>query len=207
DKTLDGYENLEVIGKGGFGAVYKACQKNPKRTIAIKFLQRFGPGEVQRFLNDSQCMADLEHPHIVPVYEVGEHKGVPYFSMKLMEGGSLAKRLGDFQLPTAGTGGAPTTGSRTTRKKRELINMKQGRIARLLATVADAVHYAHQRGLLHRDLNPGNILLDGRRQPHVTDFGLAVRIAAPGDEGPAGTPSYMAPEQAAGKKSLPPAVD
>jgi WD40 repeat protein len=124
-----------------------------------------------------------------------------------MEGGSLAKRLGDFQLPTAGTGGAPATGSRTTRKQRKLINMKQARIARLLATVADAVHYAHQRGLLHRDLKPGNILLDGRRQPHVTDFGLAVRITASENEAAGGTPSYMAPEQAAGKKGLTTAVD
>jgi WD40 repeat protein/serine/threonine protein kinase len=195
DETFDGYENLEVIGQGAFGVVYKACQKNPKRIIAIKFLKRFGPGEVQRFLNDSQYMVDLEHPHIVPVYEVGEHKGVPYFTMKLMEGGSLAKRLGRFQLPTAGTGGAPATGSRTTGKQRKLIKWRQTKIARLVATVADAVHYAHQRGLLHRDLKPGNILLDGK-EPYVTDFGLAVRIAAPGDGDFAGTPSYMAPEQA-----------
>src|SRR5262245_49640112 len=125
DETLDGYENLEVIGQGSFGVVYKACQKNPKRIIAIKFLKRFGPGEVQRFLDDSQYMVDLEHPHIVPVYEVGEHKGVPYFTMKLMEGGSLAKRLGRFQLPTAGTGGAPATGSRTTGKQRKLIKLRQ----------------------------------------------------------------------------------
>ncbi|HMF17954.1 MAG TPA: protein kinase, partial [Gemmataceae bacterium] len=199
DETLDGYENLEVIGQGSFGVVYKACQKNPKRIIAIKFLKRFGPGEVQRFLDDSQYMVDLEHPHIVPVYEVGEHKGVPYFTMKLMEGGSLAKRLGRFQLPTAGTGGAPATGSRTTGKQRKLIKLRQTRrqtkIARLVATVADAVHYAHQRGLLHRDLKPGNILLDGK-EPYVTDFGLAVRITASENVAAGGTPSYMAPEQA-----------
>lgn len=194
-KSFGNYQVLEEIGRG-MDVVYKACQKNPNRIVAIKLLQRFGPGEVQRFLNDAQYMADLEHPHIVPVYEVGEHEGKPYFSMKLMEGGSLAKRLSDFQLPVAGEGGAPAAGSRPTGKQRKMMNMRQTRIARLLATVAEAVHYAHQRGLLHRDLKPGNILLDDKKQPHVTDFGLAVRLAAPGDEPAGGTPSYMAPEQA-----------
>jgi hypothetical protein len=146
--------------------------------------------DVQRFRTEAENAAILDHPNIVPIYEVGEREGQPYFSMKLVEGGSLA--------PVVGRG---TVGSKEAARK----------AAELLATVAGAVHYAHQRGVLHRDLKPGNIMIDGQGQPQITDFGLARRM-----EGHArltqsgaivGTPSYMPPEQARAEKGLTTAVD
>ncbi len=133
---------------------------------------------MHRFHSEAESAASLDHPNIVPIHEVGEHQGQHYYSMKLIDGGSLTQHLprlsGD--LPAA---------------------------VRLLITVARAVSHAHRHGILHRDLKPANILLDADGQPHVIDFGLAKRAAAV--EGPTlsgaivGTPSYMAPEQAAAK--------
>src|SRR5262249_2096692 len=124
-------------------------------------------------------VAQLDHPHIVPIYEVGEYQGQPYFTMRLIEGGSLAEQLDRF-----------------TAEPRQA--------ARLLATVARAVHHAHQRGILHRDLKPSNIFLDAEGRPHVTDFRLAKRVAVDSSLTQSGalvgTPSYMAPEQATGKR-------
>jgi tetratricopeptide (TPR) repeat protein/tRNA A-37 threonylcarbamoyl transferase component Bud32 len=183
------YELLEEIARGGMGVVYKARQLRLHRLVALKMIlggQMATPKDVQRFRTEADEAASLDHPNIVPIYEVGEHDGQYYFTMKFMEGGTLSQHLARL-----------TTDTRAA--------------VRLLATVANAVHHAHQHGILHRDLKPGNILLDADGQPHVTDFGLAKRIegnsALTQTGAIVGTPSYMAPEQAGGNKTLTTAVD
>jgi serine/threonine protein kinase len=198
------YEILEPLGKGGMGVVYRARQLSLGRFVALKMLLGGRPAsatELQRFHLEAEAVARLEHPGIVPVYDFGEYEGHPYFSMKLIAGGSLAKRLDEFAWPEAGPA--------RERARRRV------KLLELLIPVAEAVHYAHQRGILHRDLKPGNILLDEEGRPHVTDFGLAKWLPVPGgspasaagsDDGALtetgvilGTPNYMAPEQAAGR--------
>ena len=174
------YDLLEPIAQGGMGAVYRARQRGIDRVVALKMILagRFASdAEVQRFRTEARAAGALDHPHIVPVYDVGEHEGRHYFTMKLVAGGSLAGRLRDFAAD-------PKTA------------------AALLAQVARAIHHAHQHGVLHRDLKPSNILLDAHGLPYVTDFGLARRLDDDSgltvSEAVLGTPCYMAPELAAG---------
>src|SRR5262249_13678898 len=149
------------------------------RAVALKLVAGLaGDDDLRRFQNEAEAVAQLDHPHIVPIYEVGSHDGRSYFAMRLLAGGSLDKHLGRYAA-------APRDA------------------ARLVATIADAVHYSHQRGVIHRDLKPANILFDERGEPHVADFGLAKRLAGGAGtsrSGVVGTPAYMAPEQADGSR-------
>ena len=176
------YDLLEEIGRGGMGIVYRATQRSLGRTVAIKMLLRrdlASRADLARFRSEAEAAARLDHPGIVPIFEVGESDGHPFYSMRLIEGTTLAKQLADGPLPP-----------------REA--------AALLAKVADAVQAAHDRGVLHRDLKPSNILIDPSGRPHVSDFGLAKRIEE--DQSVThtgailGTPCYMSPEQAAGSR-------
>jgi serine/threonine protein kinase/tetratricopeptide (TPR) repeat protein len=178
---LDDYELLEEIARGGMGVVFKARQKSLNRVVALKMIlagQLAGEDQVRRFRAEAEAAARLDHPGIVPVYEVGEAGGRHFFSMGFVAGQSLAKRVAAGPLPP-----------------REA--------ADLVKRIAEAVAYAHGRGVIHRDLKPGNVLLDAGGQPRVTDFGLAKQLG--GDDGLTvsgqimGTPSYMPPEQALGQ--------
>jgi WD40 repeat protein len=180
------YELLEEVARGGMGVVYRASQVSLKRLVALKMILAGAlatPRDVARFRAEAEAAANLDHPHIVPIYEVGEHDGQQYYAMRFVEGTSLA--------------GRPRSDARTE--------------ARLMAAVAAAVHHAHRRGILHRDLKPSNILVDPAGTPFVADFGLAKRVdtdrslTEPGAL--VGTPRYMSPEQAAGRKDLTVAVD
>jgi WD40 repeat protein/serine/threonine protein kinase len=233
-RRVGDYELLEQIGQGGMGVIYKARQQSLARLVALKMIRPdrlASPADVLRFRSEAEAAASLDHPNIVPIYEVGEHEGQHYFSMKLVEGGNLCQlRIADCGLR---------------------IEEQQRAVARILALVARAVHHAHQRGVLHRDLKPANVLLEWPAAdspqsairnpqsaiPYVTDFGLAKRLAAPGTQPPGlsepagpgltlagpgsgrlgadltqqgmivGTPDYMAPEQASAKGGVSTAAD
>src|SRR6266699_2869053 len=174
------YELLEQIGRGGQGVVFRARQKSLNRTVALKVIslgQWASEAHVKRFRREAEAAARLEHPCIVPIYEVGERDGSCYFSMKFVEGGQLDEVIRREPMPPR-------------------------RAAELIAKVARTVHYAHEHGILHRDIKPGNILLDQKGEPHLTDFGLARLVETEGNVTRTmevlGTPSYMAPEQAVG---------
>jgi tetratricopeptide (TPR) repeat protein len=188
------YELLEEIARGGMGVVYKARQMSLGRLVALKMIlpgRLASPEMVRRFRTEAEAAAKLDHPNIVPIYEIGEHEGQHYFSMKLIEGPSLAQCLPGDVIVTGESGKAK--GTSTFRKRHE-------EAVKLLAKVARAVHYAHQRGILHRDLKPENILLGSMGEPYVTDFGLAKLLDQDAGQTQStimvGTPSYMAPEQA-----------
>lgn len=175
------YELLEEIARGGMGVVYRARQVSLNRVVAVKMMLAgtlADESAVRRFRQEAEAAAKLDHPHIVPVFEVGEHHGQQYFSMGLVEGKSLAAKLLGGPLPP--------------REAAELIEQ-----------VARAVQYAHEQGVIHRDLKPANVLLDGQGRPRVTDFGLAKlasREQSLTETGQMlGTPGYMPPEQVDGK--------
>ncbi|HYT92139.1 MAG TPA: protein kinase, partial [Gemmataceae bacterium] len=189
------YELLQEVGRGGMGIVYKARQKSLNRIVALKMIlagRLAAPGDVQRFRAEAEAAANLDHPNILPIYEVGAYQGQHFFSTKLIDGGSLAERLP------------------------ELVGQPR-RAVEPLAQVARAIHFAHRAALIHRDLKPANILLDADGRPYVADFGLAKRILAePGVSTPrnvtqtgtiVGTPAYMPPEQARANKQLTTACD
>jgi serine/threonine-protein kinase len=186
------YELIGELARGGMGVVFRARHRTLNRVVALKMILagRFASDEERRrFRLEAELAANLDHPNIVPIYEVGEHDGRHFFSMKLVDGGSLAR-----EVP-------------------RLMNDPRA-AARVLVTVARAVHYAHKRGFVHCDLKPANILLDAAGRPHVTDFGLARRVdsenasALTATGAVMGTPSYMAPEQASGcRRELTPAAD
>src|SRR5262245_30189666 len=176
------YEIQAELGRGGMGVVYRARQVSLNRPVALKLIRAgvlAGDDELRRFQNEAEAVALLDHPGIVPVYEVGDHEGQRYFSMKLVPGGNLADRLAT---------------SRDDPKA----------AAPLLIEAAEAVHHAHVRGILHRDVKPANILVDDQGHPHITDFGLAKRVEADAEMTATGavlgTPAYMAPEQALGRR-------
>jgi WD40 repeat protein len=189
--TIPGYEILGLLGSGGMAVVYKAWQTGLKRLVALKMMHnRAGATgqDVVRFAVEAEAVARLQHPHIAQIYDLGEHAGLPYFSLELLDGGSLDKKLGGVPLPAA-------------------------QAAQLVETLARAVHYAHERGIVHRDLKPANVLLTADGIPKISDFGLAkLTIGAGMGQTQSGmnlgTPSYIAPEQAEGQsKAISPAAD
>ena len=178
---LPGHDVLEEIARGGMGIVYRARQHHPAREVALKMLLPGGatPALRERFRNEARTMSDLEHKGVLPLHQFGEHGGTPWFTMKLASGGSLADRL----KSGAGQRFSPRDA------------------ATLMAEIADAIAYAHQRGVLHRDLKPGNILFDAKGHPYVADFGLAKLDSASAgglthSRAMLGTPHYLAPELA-----------
>jgi serine/threonine-protein kinase len=188
--SIGDYELIEEIARGGMGVVYRARHRGLKRVVALKMIlsgQMASAQERERFRREAELAANLDHPHIVPIYEVDEDQGHCFFSMRLVDGGSLSKQAGRYMTDPAAA-------------------------ARLVSTLARAVHHAHGQGFLHCDLKPSNVLLDHHGTPYLTDFGLARRTGADsslsGSGAILGTPSYMAPEQATGSRaSLGPATD
>jgi len=188
------YELLSQIARGGMGIVYRAHQRGLDRLVALKLIdsrQESLPEFVARFETEARAAASLDHPNVVPIYEIGEHDGRHFFTMKLVEGQSLSQRLSRTDKRAA---------NRETRPPQNPLSVHE--CASLLAKVARAVHHAHQRGVLHRDLKPSNILLDAQGEPHLTDFGLACLLETDSfitkSSAAVGTPAYMSPEQAAG---------
>jgi serine/threonine protein kinase/WD40 repeat protein len=180
-KYFGDYELLEEIARGGMGVVYKARQISLNRPVALKMIlagQLASEHDVKRFYSEAEAAATLDHPNIVPIYEVGQHEGQHYFSMGYVDGPSLAAKL-------------------------EPAGWQPKQAARLVRQVAEAIQYAHARGVIHRDLKPPNVLLGADGVPRITDFGLAKRVQTDSDLTATGqilgTPSYMSPEQAAGK--------
>src|SRR6476659_4545430 len=180
---LGDYELLEEVGRGGQGVVFRARQKSLNRIVALKVIglgQWATKAHLKRFRLEAEAAASLDHPCIVPIYEVGERDGQCHFSMKFVEGGQLDEVI-----------------------KRTPVSIRQA--VELVAKIARTVHYAHEHGILHRDIKPGNILVDERGEPHLTDFGLARLVESESTITRTvevlGTPSYMSPEQTSGNNA------
>ncbi len=189
DRLFGEYELLRLIARGGMGAVYMARQTKLRRIVALKMIlagRLASDEEVRRFYHEAQAVAQLDHPGIVPIYEVGEHEGQHYYSMGYVEGGNLEARVREGPLPPR-------------------------QAAALVERVAEAVAYAHSKGIIHRDLKPANVLLDRDGQPRVADFGLARHVHPDGQMSVTGqvvgTPNFMPPEQATGSADVGPAAD
>src|SRR5262245_22570119 len=188
--VVPGYEVLAELGRGGMGVVYKAQQISLNRPVALKMLRDSalaGPEQMTRLRTEAAAAARLQHPHIVQIYDLYQHNGLPFYAMEYVPGGSLAQML-------------------------HLNPLSPHKAAELVEQLACAVHYAHQQGIIHRDLKPGNILLAPDGTPKISDFGLAKQLDTQSGVTPStavlGTPSYMAPEQASGKtKDIGPATD
>lgn len=195
------YELESEIARGGMGVVYRARQKSLNRTVAVKLIlagQLATPESVQRFRLEAEAAAQLHHPGIVQIYEIGEHETQHFFSMELVEGLSLAECMGEFRL----------IGKASAAERRQ----QEQCIAELMARVARALDFAHQRGVLHRDLKPSNILIDEQGLPKLTDFGLAKLMGHESNvltvaSTVLGTPGYLSPEQAAGRAEVTTSAD
>jgi len=185
---LPGYEMLAEIGRGGMGVVYKARQTGLDRLVAIKTIlhaEHASADALQRFRTEAEAVARLQHPHILQIFDIGTHDGLPYCSLEYCPRGSLSAMLDGTPLPARDA-------------------------ASLIEKLAHAVHAAHEARIIHRDLKPSNILLSQDGEPKLADFGLAKRLDQPGETQTGavlGTPSYMAPEQATGKKDIGPGAD
>ena len=182
------------------GVVYEARQISLNRTVALKMIlggDLASSSAVRRFQIEAEAAAKLDHPNIVAIHEFGEREGLPFFSMQRIEGTSLDRELPALALPSMGG----NTGEKNPIKT--AARQAQVRIAKLVATLARALHYAHEQGIIHCDVKPSNILIDSHGQPHITDFGMARFLDHDGHltkSGVMGTPRYMSPEQAAGKR-------
>src|SRR5262249_32911929 len=176
---IPGYELLGILGRGGMGVVYRAWRKELSRRVALKMVHAGGQASaaiLARFRVEAEAIARLAHPNIVQIYDVGQHLGSPFLALELIEGTTLAQR----------TAGTP-----------QMVSWS----AKLVETLARAIHAAHQQGVVHRDLTPANVLLAADGSPKITDFGLAKLVVGGGELRTQtgellGTPSYMAPEQA-----------
>jgi eukaryotic-like serine/threonine-protein kinase len=186
---VDGYQILGELGRGGMGVVYKARQRGLKRIVALKMILAGGHAgreQLERFRAEAEAVAQLQHPNIVQIFDVGERDGLPFFALEFIDGLALDESID----------GKPQTPSRA---------------AEIVEKLAHAMHYAHEQGIVHRDLKPANILLMQDGTPKVTDFGLVKRLES--DSGQTrtgtimGTPSFMAPEQARGEREIGAAAD
>lgn len=183
---LGSYRLLEEIGRGGMGIVYRAQRKSDGQFVAVKMILAgnfASEGERERFQAEANAAAQLDHPHIAPIYEIGQHCGMPFYCMKLIEGQTLTQRLSPGPMPAR-------------------------QAASVAAKICLAIQYAHGQGVLHRDIKPSNVLIDEDGEPYIVDFGLAKQESSAGQlthsGAVLGTPSYMSPEQAAGSGSATP---